>query len=107
VKVNTYIHPVGTPVHYVSTIGETPSWMAQYGTVTETWMTQDEPGEEPYRVYRVVLQNGGSTVWDHTATHYDFAWRDRPEFRTEDPQGHEVWCTDFSAHVLTDLRDLV
>ena len=82
---NVYIHSPGTPVHYVSSIGDTPEWMREYGTVTGTWLTQDEPGEEPYRVYSIELQSGGNTVWSHDCTHYDFTWRERPEFRDAIP----------------------
>lgn len=76
---NTYIHPIGTPVKYVPTI-DLPWMDGVVGTVTDTWLTQDEPGEEPYRVYSVALQGGGDAVWDGGCTHYDFAWRERPEF---------------------------
>jgi len=78
---NTYTHPVGTPVRYVCTIADTPEWLAEYGTVTDTWLTQDEPGEAPYRVYQVALVGGGTAVWTHECAHYDFDWRERAEFR--------------------------
>jgi len=74
---NRYIHPPGTPVVYICTVtGEGVPWIGP-GTVTETWLTQDEPGEEPYRVYSIDLAGGGNTVWSHDCTHYDFAWRER------------------------------
>lgn len=76
---NIYLHPVGTPVRYVCTITDTPEWLAESGTVTDTWLTQDEPGEQPYRVYQVALVGGGTAVWAHECAQYDFAWRDRTE----------------------------
>lgn len=75
---NEYIHPAGTPVIYRSyPTGEPLPWIGP-GTVTGTWMTQDEPGEQPYRVYSIDLVGGGNTVWAHDCTHYDFDWRERP-----------------------------
>ena len=81
---NIYLHPIGTPVRYVCTItGNTPEWLAERGTVADTWMTRDEPGEQPYRVYQVALVGGGTQVWTHECAHYDFDWRDRADLRAQ------------------------
>jgi hypothetical protein len=52
----------GTPVHYLTHIERLPIYN---GTIDSgPFLRVDEPGEEPYEVYRVLPQGAGSTtIW--------------------------------------------